>query len=96
MELKDLILSTLEELDEKVKEEAVIEEQKELEHLQLLKEQNKTEDRRFLEHTRERLLILFEGLQSDEVQKLESKLNITLEYLEYLLTQIDDRLQKSE
>jgi hypothetical protein len=44
---------------------------------------------------RERLLVLFEGLSELDDDMLESKLNLTLKYLEYSLAHIDDRIEKS-
>jgi len=81
MDLKETILETLEELEQ----EEIIEE------FQSEKECNKE----FLEDLRERLLILFEGLQSPNTQNLEIKLDITLNFLEYLLAKIEEKL-KSE
>ncbi len=80
MDLKNTILETLEEID---KEKIVEEIQKE-----------KEDDTEFLKHLRERLLILFEGLQSPNTQNLEIKLDVTLNFLEYLLAKIEEKLSK--
>ena len=80
MDLKNTILETLEEID---KEKIVEEIQKE-----------KEDDTEFLKHLRERLLILFEGLQSPNTQNLDIKLDVTLNFLEYLLAKVEEKLSK--
>jgi len=82
MDLKETILETLEELEQ----EEIIEE---------FQNDNKECNKEFLEDLRERLLILFEGLQSPNTQNLEIKLDVTLNFLEYLLAKIEEKL-KSE
>ena len=109
MELKELILSTLEELDEKIVEDGVQaearlkaeEERVELEILQGISEQEKDEpsgsesdEVAFLTHSRERMLVLFEGLQATETKNIEAKLDITLNFLEYYLATIEERLDE--
>ncbi len=99
MELKEFVDVTLREIEKRTRSEH---EQKEI----LLKEQlfeesiedsatlASKDEEIFLKHTRERLLVMFEALQSDEVVKLEHKVDITLNYMEYLLSVIDERLEK--
>ncbi|GAX87304.1 conserved hypothetical protein [Lebetimonas natsushimae] len=82
MNIKETILETLQELEE----ENIIVEQEE-------KEENC--DREFLKHLKERLLILFEGLQSPNTENLDVKLDVTLNFLEYLLVKIDEKLNES-
>ena len=113
MELKELILETLEELDEKiaadgVRAQALLKEQEERVEAEILSRieaesekeessasmENESDEVAFLEHTRERLLVLFEGLQAPETKNLEAKLDITLNFLEYYLATIEDRLQE--
>jgi len=117
MELKELILSTLEELDEKIAEdgvraEALLKEQEErveAEILARIEEENQearveetesapttdeSDEVAFLEHARERLLVLFEGLQAEETTNIEAKLDITLNFLEYHLATIEERLEE--
>ena len=124
MELKELILSTLEELDEKIAEdtqraEALLKEQEErveLEILERMQEQEalaKLEDEAktevsevspekesdevaYLEHMRERMLVLFEGLQAEEMKNIDAKLDITLNFLEYSLASIEERLDEKK
>jgi len=110
MELKELILSTLEELDERIAEdsaESLLNEQEAQIESEIFKEQrdpNKEQESEkpsedlddevaFLEHAKERLLVLFEGLQTEEIKGLEAKLDITLNFLEYQLAIIEDRLE---
>ena len=90
MELKELILSTLEELDAKIEEDG---------YEELLKKSETTasvdtKEREFLLHSKERLEVLFDGLKSDENQKVEAKLNLVINFLQFYLTQIDERLAK--
>ncbi|HIP46926.1 MAG TPA: hypothetical protein EYG95_05150 [Campylobacterales bacterium] len=116
MELKELILSTLEELDEKIAEDGVkaeelLKEQEERIEAEILErieaESQKEEEVKeplvdnsdevaFLEHTRERMLVLFEGLQAEETKNIEAKLDITLNFLEYYLATIEDRLDEKK
>lgn len=90
MELKELILSTLEELDLKIEEDG---------YEELIKTKDVTskddgEERAFLLHSKERLEVLFDGLNSDENQKVEAKLNLVINFLQFYLTQVDERLSK--
>ncbi len=104
VELKDMILSTLAELedsnvkeDEKPKEtvelkEEVLEENKPL-HVEI--ETTCTSDERaFCESMRERILVLFEGFQSPNNKSIEAKVDLTLNFLEYSLAVLDERLEK--
>jgi hypothetical protein len=124
MELKELILSTLEELDEKIAEDsakaqAILEaeearveaeiqagieaaKEEEAKHVEEKSEpdvdeqhhDNPDDEVAFLEHSKERLLVLFEGLQAEETKNLEAKLDITLNFLEYYLAKIEERLEE--
>ena len=82
MDLKDTILETLQEIEE----DSIVEE---------ITAPKKECDREFLEHLRERLLILFEGLQSPNTQNLDIKLDVTLNFLEYILAKIEEKLQNN-
>jgi uncharacterized Zn-finger protein len=42
---------------------------------------------------REKIATLFEGLKSNEIQKPEDKLNLTLKYLEYILEMLDAKIE---
>ncbi|MCX2682740.1 2-oxoglutarate:acceptor oxidoreductase [Campylobacter sp. MIT 21-1685] len=48
----------------------------------------------FLKNLRERILVLFEGLNTIKKDELETKLEITINFLEFLLANIEDRLKK--
>ena len=78
-ELKDVILQTLEELDTNEENETI--------------ESNSKVDKQFLLKTREKLLVLFEGFQSANVTKIEQKLDLTINFLEYMLSEIDKQLK---
>lgn len=79
-ELKDVILQTLEELDTNEENETIY-------------ESNSKVDKQFLLKTREKLLVLFEGFQSANVTKIEQKLDLTINFLEYMLSEIDKQLK---
>jgi ribosome biogenesis protein Nip4 len=78
MDLKETILETLQEIEEN----AITEELS----------NNNNCDKEFLKHIKERLLVLFEGLQSPNTENLDVKLDVTLNFLEYLLVKIDEKL----
>ena len=104
MELKDLVLSTLEELDEKLhlqqkNETAIVEYTQKPPHNEPSHPETETgvseEERRFLLHSRERLCVLFEGLQQ-QTGNPEAKLEMTLKFLQYYLGLIEERLSSPE
>lgn len=110
MELKDVILSTLAEIEEithsseKVKDSSEapqmnksISESNEVhdskpEQTPVSQSTFRDEEVRMLEGIRERLLVLFEGFQSPNNTQIEAKVDLTLNFLEYLLATIDNRL----
>jgi hypothetical protein len=51
-------------------------------------------ERLFLSHAKDRLIVLFEGLNTPGVTGLDAKLDLTLNFLEYLLASIDERLER--
>lgn len=115
MELKDVILSTLAEIEELsipsesveqvavVREEKFISKEELLTHKEPLIESVQTvietvhavrdDEARMLEGIRERLLVLFEGFQSPNNTQIEAKVDLTLNFFEYLLATIDNRLE---
>lgn len=112
MELKDVILSTLAEMENvevskkasnntekfeiKEKSESVL---KELEIEKLMEvTQNFTHNGEliFLNSIRERLLVLFEGFQAPNNANIEAKVDLTLNFLEYILGSIDNRVETLE
>jgi hypothetical protein len=105
MELKDVILSTLAELEDmkpdvdnqiaenkfklKIKEEVKIDMEPEV-------EQVLSNEMMFLTSMRERLLVLFEGFQAPNNTNIEAKVDMTLNFLEYVLVTIDSRVEELE
>ena len=100
MELKDVILSTLEELEHS-KEELV----KPTSYTEKTSESSLTKvettlgttahnEAMFLENMKERIHVLFEGFQSPNNANIEAKVDLTLNFLEYLLGTIETRLKE--
>lgn len=124
MELKEMILSTLKELDEVVQKEEkqtlqppkkrdanaedvfepepLLEIEEEISNLQVYMpprdEDSNANDfhHQFYRNLRERILVLFEGFQSPNNKNIEAKIDLTLNFLEYLLATIDEQLEKME
>jgi hypothetical protein len=104
MELKDVILSTLAELDSVEPEETVSkivaeslinkeEKKEESKDFVAPKSLGTNDEKLFLESIQERLLVLFEGFQAPNNAKVEAKVDLTLNFLEYLLATIENRIQ---
>ncbi len=110
MELKDVILSTLAEIEdgsqasnvtpannvnERPKEELseVITTDSEDE---IMPEKAAYSEMAFLKSMRERLLVLFEGFQAPNNSNIEAKVDLTLNFLEYVLVTIDARVEELE
>ena len=103
MELKDMVISTLAELEEHEEENLKTEqeiEKKDEETSDNSKSQNAMDidnitssEREFYENIRERILVLFEGFQSPNNKNIEAKVDLTLNFLEYLIATIDERLE---
>lgn len=53
-----------------------------------------TSEVRFLSNVKERILVLFEGLKSAKTEDLETRLDLTINFLEFLLASIEDKLKK--
>lgn len=49
---------------------------------------------RFLNNIKERILVLFEGLKAAEYDDIETRLDLTINFLEFLLASIEDKLKK--
>lgn len=90
MELKELILSTLEELDQKIEEDAY----KDPVSNKVDTPADHSDEKEFLLNSKERFEVLYDGLKSEENQKVEAKLNLVINFLQFYLTQIDERLAK--
>lgn len=111
MELKDVILSTLAEMEdvsEKQPSEFVVKEtikptikkrpqeepKKEVEEEKPQEEDSSSESElMYLNSIRERLLVLFEGFQAPNNKNIEAKVDMTLNFLEYVLATIDNRVE---
>jgi hypothetical protein len=124
MELKDLVMSTLAEIEDVVAESSVKKEfvtpfiieqteSKEIimkEHPPVAVETAKPvkvesvidrhgEFEKFLVTLRERILVLFEGLQTidhgdkNEILQIEKKMELTINFLEYLLASTDEKIE---
>lgn len=85
MDLKDTILQTLQE----------IEEFEDIEEISKPKSKISS-DKKFFEDLRERLLVLFEGLQSPNTENLDVKCDVVINFLEYLLVKIEEKLSSGE
>jgi len=103
MELKDVILSTLAEMEDSAPLE--VEQTKQvLKKTQVIKptvkikeevnEVNVDNEIVFLTSMRERLLVLFEGFQAPNNTNIEAKIDMTLNFLEYMLANIDNRVDE--
>jgi len=79
-DLKDIILQTIEELD-----------YEEVETTPPTKNESKCNDE-FLITLKEKILVLFEGLQSNEIIELDKKVDLIINFLEFILAEIDKRL----
>ena len=110
MELKDVILSTLAEMEEdtstsKIEQETPIQNKEQFfEPSQVVSVTEEVESPQntieselmYLNSIRERLLVLFEGFQAPNNANIEAKVDMTLNFLEYTLATIDSRVQKLE
>jgi hypothetical protein len=105
MELKDVILSTLAELEDikpNVDDQKTV-----IDFTPIIKKESKIEifieeepvisnEMMFLTSMRERLLVLFEGFQAPNNTNIEAKVDMTLNFLEYTLVSIDSRVEELE
>ncbi|OHD96811.1 MAG: hypothetical protein A3E21_05140 [Sulfurimonas sp. RIFCSPHIGHO2_12_FULL_36_9] len=105
MELKDVILSTLAELEDikpNVDDQKTV-----IDFTPIVKKESKIEifieeepvisnEMMFLTSMRERLLVLFEGFQAPNNTNIEAKVDMTLNFLEYTLVSIDSRVEELE
>jgi predicted phage-related endonuclease len=110
MELKDVILSTLAEMEN----ETTLEESSPIAQNSVSADSFETEKKasavestqvyahnseselNYLKSIRERLLVLFEGFQAPNNTNIEAKIDMTLNFLEYTLATIDERVEKLE
>jgi len=115
MELKDVILSTLAEMEEEIPEEVLSNVSNDLQIKKTEELTTKAEsltpsksaktisissnvenELMYLSSIRERLLVLFEGFQAPNNKNIEAKVDMTLNFLEYILATIDTRVQNLE
>ena len=104
MELKDVILSTLAEMEDDTQK--VQPQEATQQHVMQPQEQKSNpyeeqsseldDEMLYLQSIRERLLVLFEGFQAPNNTNIEAKVDMTLNFLEYTLATIDARLEKLE
>lgn len=62
----------------------------------VFKSETSTNEKQFLLSIRERMLVLFEGFQAPNNANIESKIDLTLNFLEYMLSMIDTRVEEIE
>ncbi len=103
MELKDVILSTLEELEHSKSEsiDTVHSTQTQAKGFDTAqstdaKVESVHNEALFLQNMRERIHVLFEGFQSPNNANIEAKVDLTLNFLEYLLSSIETRIKEIE
>ena len=107
MELKDVILSTLAEMEESSevettkmevaeRQEEFFEEKIESQPQEISNGSEVESELIYLNSIRERLLVLFEGFQAPNNANIEAKVDMTLNFLEYTLATIDTRVQRLE
>ena len=112
MELKDVIMSTLAEMEEvaprqessqfEIKEKIVLQKNTAiLEKEEIIEEETVVESSHdnelvYLNSIRERLLVLFEGFQAPNNTNIEAKIDMTLNFLEYTLATIETRVELLE
>lgn len=107
-----MILSTLAELDEVSKKETLtkptstiasfheerVHREETLHFEEEVEEESLCNDdqKQFFLNLRERILVLFEGFQSPNNKNIEAKVDLTLNFLEYLLATIDEHLESMD
>ncbi len=108
MELKDVILSTLAEMEDtngvqeetspiqRPSKEEFFEATPQSEYVEEQVSSTTESELMYLNSIRERLLVLFEGFQAPNNSNIEAKVDMTLNFLEYTLATIDSRVQKLE
>lgn len=98
MQLKEAVFSALEELEQEIVKPIVREKdsKKPVFKEDTIKDNNPktTDEQEFLIKLKERLLVLFEGFQATNNKNVEAKLDLTLGFLEYLLSLIEERIEK--
>jgi len=97
MELKDVILSTLAEMED-VPAKPEVEEKKQVNTIEKQPTQivEVESELIYLNSIKERLLVLFEGFQAPNNTNIEAKVDMTLNFLEYTLATISSRVETLE
>jgi len=95
MELKDVILSTLAEMEEEIPENVLdnISNDFEPKKKKIVEVKEVESELIYLSSIRERLLVLFEGFQAPNNVNIEAKVDMTLNFLEYVLATVDARVE---
>jgi hypothetical protein len=105
MELKDIVLAAIEDIQQEeeiqnlnqpkkqTKQPIKQTKQKPIKVNKIKKIDTNLSEEQFLKKLKERVLVLFEGFNSPRNKNIEAKLDITLNFLEYLLSLTDERLQ---
>ncbi|EAH5217301.1 2-oxoglutarate:acceptor oxidoreductase [Campylobacter upsaliensis] len=89
----NLEISEKDETKEEPLKEELVEESEILNPNIIAKVQSLNEDI-FLKNLKERILVLFEGLNDTKKEDLDARLELTINFLEFLLANIEDRLNK--
>ncbi|WP_270991090.1 effector protein CiaD [Campylobacter upsaliensis] len=92
-EQENLEISKQDETKEEPLKEELVEESEILNPNIIAKVQSLNEDI-FLKNLKERILVLFEGLNDTKKEDLDARLELTINFLEFLLANIEDRLNK--
>ncbi|EMU2477058.1 2-oxoglutarate:acceptor oxidoreductase [Campylobacter upsaliensis] len=92
-EQENLEISEQDETKKEPLQEELVEESKILNPNIIAKVQSLNEDI-FLKNLKERILVLFEGLNDTKKEDLDARLELTINFLEFLLANIEDRLNK--
>lgn len=81
-----LVKNTLEDIDNILVDEIKTKEEKQ--------ENTSIQEDIFLKNIRERILVLFEGLKETKTEDLDLKVDMIINFLEFLLANIEDKLKK--
>ncbi|MCR2108091.1 2-oxoglutarate:acceptor oxidoreductase [Campylobacter upsaliensis] len=92
-EQENLEINDKDETKEEPLKEELVEESEILNPNIIAKVQSLNEDI-FLKNLKERILVLFEGLNDTKKEDLDARLELTINFLEFLLANIEDRLNK--
>lgn len=92
-EQENLEISEQDETKKEPLQEELVEESEILNPNIIAKVQSLSEDI-FLKNLKERILVLFEGLNDTKKEDLDARLELTINFLEFLLANIEDRLNK--